>query len=125
MSERNGDILINRFEEEKAELEEAFLSKMFEARVISEKIKVLKETTETPLDNPSDELRSELIHKYVEKVTVKPTDDWGVYELSILYFDMNVDFVTLKSMSKKAYDVLGNEISFDYLERFVRPYKDK
>ena len=121
MSERTGDVIINRFEEEKADLETTFLTKMFESKVILDKIKLLKESTDEPLDTASDELRSELIHKYVEKVTVEPTDEWGVYELSILYLDMNTDFATIKSMSKKAYNVVGDEICFEYLERFIRP----
>lgn len=120
-SEKTGDIIISRLEEEKATLEEAFLSKMFEEKVIAERIKTLKETKQNPLENPSDELRFELIQKYVEKIIVETTDEWGVYNLSIQYIDMNVDFVTIKSMSKKAFNVIGNEISYEYLERFVRP----
>ena len=32
-----------------------------------------------------------------------------------------MDFATIKSMSKKAYNAIGDEISFEYLERFARP----
>lgn len=121
MSEKTGEILIHRFETERDELETTFLSKMFELKVIEDRIQHLKETKETPLDSASEEFKNVLIHRYVEKVTVEPTTNWGEYELSIIYFDMNMDFATIKSMSKKAYTVIGNEISFEYLERFSRP----
>lgn len=64
---------------------------------------------------------SEGYHKYIETVTVEPTPEWGVYELSIIYYDMNMDFATIHSMSKRAYNPVGQKISFEYLERFVRP----
>lgn len=125
MTERTGDMLINKFEQEKSVLEDEFLTKMFEAKVIEDKIKTLKESTKTPLENASDNLRSELIHKYVEKITVEPTEEWGVYDLSIIFFDMNMDFARITSMSKRAYDPVGNEIRFEYLERFVRPERGR
>ena len=121
MSERTGDALISKFENEKAELENEFLVKMFDIKVLSDRIETLKNSDEEPLETASDEMRSDLIHKYVEKVVVSPTPEWGVYELSIIYLDMNMDFATIKSMSKKAYNAIGQGIDFEYLERFVRP----
>ena len=121
MSERTGDVIIQRFEDEKSALENEFLSKMFDLKTITDKITLLKDSHDTPLDNLSDEGISELIHKYIEKIIVTPTQDWGNYDLSILYKDMNTDYCTIKSMSKRAYNILGNEIHFTYLERFVRP----
>jgi len=121
MSERTGDVIIQRFEDEKSSLENEFLNKMFDLKTITDKISLLKDSTDTPLDNLSDEQISELIHKYVDKITVTPTNTWGEYEISIIYNDMNTDFCTIKSMSKRAYNILGNEIHFTYLERFVRP----
>lgn len=121
MSERTGDVIIQRFENEKDSLENEFLNKMFELKTITDKISSLEDSHDTPLDNLNDEQISELIHKYVDKIIVIPTDTWGEYEISIMYNDMNTDFCTIKSMSKRAFNVIGNEIQFNYLERFVRP----
>lgn len=121
MTERTGEVLLRRFEAEKEELDMTFITKMIEIKAVEDRIKGLKETKNTPLDSASDEFRSEMIHKYVEKVVVEPTANWGEYELSIIYYDMNMDFATIKSMSKKAYNAIGDEISFEYLERFARP----
>lgn len=121
MTERTGEALLRRFEAEKEELDMTFITKMIETRAIEERIKGLKEAKDAPLDSASDEFKSEMVHKFVEKIVVEPTENWGEYELSIIYFDMNMDFATIKSMSKKAYNAIGDEICFDYLERFVRP----
>ena len=120
-SERTGELLIKKFEDEKSGIEDDYVMKMVETKVLSDRIKRLKESHETPVETASDELRYELIHRYVEKVVVEPIDKWGVYDLSIIYFDMNMDFATIKSMSKKAYDAVGNSLRFEYLERFERP----
>ena len=122
-SSGNGDILIKKFKTEQDHLDDEYIMKTFEAKGLSDRIQLLKESTDTPLENASDELRSELIHKYIETVKVEPTPEWGVYELSIIYYDMNMDFATIHSMSKRAYNAVGEKISFEYLERFVRPSK--
>ena len=54
---------------------------------------------------------------------VVPTDTWGEYELTIQYYDMNLDYARIKSMSKRAFDPLGNEIHFTYMARFDRSKK--
>lgn len=120
MSERTGDVIIERFENEKEILDTEFLNKMFEIKTLNDRIESLKSSRESGLDNLSDEEISELTHKYIDNVTVIPTSKWGEYELSILYKDMNSDYCTIKSMSKKCFNVLGNEIQFKYMERFIR-----
>lgn len=121
MSERTGDILLQRYENEKEELDTEYLTKVIELRVLVDRLLRLENNNDTPLDNATDEFKSEMIHKYVESVIVEPTSNWGEYELAITYYDMYKDFATIKSMSKTAYNAIGEKISFEYLERFVRP----
>lgn len=123
MNEKTGDVLVKKFEDEKDNLETEFVRIMFEVKVLDDKIESLKKNVESNLDNLTNELIHELIHKYVEKVKVVPTDTWGEYDLTVKYYDMNIDYATIKSMSKRAFDPLGHEIHFTYMARFDRSKK--
>jgi DNA invertase Pin-like site-specific DNA recombinase len=74
----------------------------------------------------TDEEMAEIVKDCVLSVEVEQSFSWGIYDMTITFEDYSFKMIRFKSMSRKAWDSLtGENIEFEYMERYVRPDTQK